>query len=459
MPLKILAQRGVRLNAGVGSLSKAISPYAGNTTMAYPGIPADSGSLDLKANVYENTLTALSIAWQLGYKVKTDVYTYGVIHQDRFIQRDPSRLIDHMTPEDIGKVNLSTLEELPNDGNRIPSLEELLNEQVRLGKILPWRPCLQLELKKPVDVEKVAGAVMQRMAAGELEASQLCITSFNYDLLMECRRVMEGMAAQQRPQISYLIAPEALDYVTLDRNAPDYKEQLGTLAAGTIPRFFAERFALPDELAAHFPELADKTGEQMQEAIPPLIDQYGLDEFEQRYESYLRLFIGSGMDAGYRLRADALASAPFDLVHIPMDGKYGTAENYKQQLDRTPYRGGVLQAHAHHVCLKGRNPSQLLRAFLILDEDAELSLDYPEMIPQLFAELLASGSSQRDSKMQISFDPTRKRRLDGIEFPVNDLEKASKRFFDLLGISYRKVTGAQALIGGGKNRLKLELDT
>jgi hypothetical protein len=69
-------------------------------------------------------LTAIQTAWQLGYKVETDVYNEGFIHHDRFVKRDPLRLIEQMKPEEIAQVNLCNAGESLHDGNRIPHLQK-----------------------------------------------------------------------------------------------------------------------------------------------------------------------------------------------------------------------------------------------------------------------------------------------------------------------------------------------
>jgi hypothetical protein len=460
MPLQIIAHRGVRLNDGISKIRYAGNQYASNTTLSYPRTFSDKSQIDFSAHAYENTLRAISIAWQLGYKVTADVYTYGVIHHDRFIKRDQAQLIDHMSQEDIAQVNLSVSGLPQDDGNRIPLLGELLGEQVRLKQegLIP-SPRLQLQLKKPADVQKIIGEVIAHIVSGQLAVSDITITSFHYDLLALASGAMDGIVGD-KPQIGYLIACEALDYVSLDRSAADYSEQLKAQAARAIPLFLRERMVLVDELKEHFPELAGLSTEQMEETVPSLVERYGVRVFEQQYESCLELLVGSGLNAGYRLNQDALAGAVFDAVHIPMDAAPGVAEAYKARLDAISYRGGRLRVNAHSVSRGGRNPSQLLRAFILLDDNSEFTLDYPEMVPGFFAGLVGAGASKRDSdKMQLSFDPTRKTRIDGVEFTTAQVEKATKRFFDILGIPYQTVTdSAQSRIGGNRHASRIEID-
>ncbi len=459
MPLHIIAHRGVRLNAGVKSLRHAGNKYAENTMLPYPDAQIDEDKLDFDVNAFENTLTAIKTAWLLGYGIETDVYSYGIIHHDRMIGRNPARLLDHMTPEQIAQVNLSTTGEALHDGTRIPMLSEILDAQVEIrSQGIKPPPRMQLELKKPVDVKKIVDEVMARITAGHIERTDIRFTSFNYDLLKEAEQALSRYPAGTHPELGYLLVQEALDYVYLGRNSPDYVQRLKENASKTIPLFFRERLALENELAEHFPELAHMNYEQMEQAVPALVDTYGIAEFERRYESYLSLFIGSGLRAGYQLQADILADSAFDVVHIPMDAPLGVAEAYKNDLDKADFRGGKLRANAHSVSSGGKNPSQILRAFLILDDDAEFTLDYPAMVPALFGDILSSGSTRRDSKMQIGFDPTRKFRLDGVEFTPEQLEEAAKKFFAIIGVPYEKVTGAQSRIGGGSRGNKLEIE-
>ena len=365
MPLSIIAHRGIRLNEGVTKTRHAITPYAGNTTLTAPGVELPTGKeVDFSVHAYENTLTAIQTAWHLGYKVETDVYSEGVIHHDRFVKRDPSRLVEQMTPEEIAQVNLCNGGESLHDGNRIPSLAEILGEQVRLKRQrLQPPPRLQIELKKPVNIEKTIGLVMRHITSGDLDASEIRVTSFNYDLLKKAHDHMAYYPGA-KPEIGYLIVHEALDYVYLDKQRSDYAEQLKKQASQTIPLFLKERLALPEELNSVFPELSGTGIDQLQETVPSLIDRYGSMEFERRYESFLALFIGSGLEAGYRLQPGALEEAPFDIVHIPMDSWPGVTEAYKAKLDNICYRGGKLHANAHSVSSQGKNPAQLLRRLL-----------------------------------------------------------------------------------------------
>jgi glycerophosphoryl diester phosphodiesterase len=432
MPLSIIAHRGIRLNEGVTKTRHAITSYAGNTTLTAPGEELLTGKeVDFGANAYENTLTAIQTAWQLGYKVETDVYSDGFIHHDRFVKRDPSRLIEQMTPAEIELVNLSNAGDSLHDGNRIPSLAEILSEQVKLKRQgLQPLPRLQIELKKPVNIEKPIGLILRHLTAGDLDASDIRITSFNYDLLKLARDHMAYYPGA-KPEIGYLIVHEALDYVYLDKQRSDYTEQLKKQASETIPLFLRERVALPEELSIDFPELAGIGINQMQETVPDLIDRQGIMEFERRYESFLALFIGSGLEAGYRLQRAALEEAPFDIVHIPMDSSPGVTEAYKAKLDNISYRGGKLHANAHSVSSQGKNPAQLLRAFAVLDDTAEFTLDYPEMVFQVFEDVADPRSGRADDQRKMAIASGREFSMSEAVLSKAQLEKAIKRLANM----------------------------
>jgi glycerophosphoryl diester phosphodiesterase len=432
MPLSIIAHRGIRLNEGVTKTRHPITPYAGNTTLTRPGVELLTGKeVDFSVNAYENTLTAIQTAWQLGYKVETDVYNEGIIHHDRFVKRDPSRLIEQMTRAEIAQVNLSNAGESLHDGNRIPSLAETLSEQVKLKRQgLQPLPRLQVELKKPVNIEKTIGLVLRHITSGNLDASDIRVTSFNYDLLKRARDHMAYYPGA-KPEIGYLIVHEALDYVYLDKQRSDYTDQLKKQASETIPLFLRERLALPEELNSDFPELAGIAIDEMHEAVPALINRYGIVEFERRYESFLALFIGSGLEAGYRLQLAALEEAPFDIVHIPMDSRPGVTEAYKAKLDSISYRGGKLHANAHSVSSQGKNPAQLLRALAVLDDNAEFTLDYPEMVFQLFEDVAHPRFRRADDTQQRTIDSERKFSMNGEELSPVQLEKAIERLADM----------------------------
>jgi len=228
-----------------------------------------------------------------------------------------------------------------------------------------------------------------------------------------------------------LIVHEALDYVYLDKQRSDYADQLKKQASETIPLFLRERLALPEELNSDFPELAGIDFDQMQETVPSLIDRYDIMEFERRYESFLALFIGSGLEAGYRLQSAALEEAPFDIVHIPMDSWPGVTEAYKAKLDNISYRGGKLHANAHSVSSQGKNPAQLLRAFAVLDDTAEFTLDYPEMVIQLFEDIAHPRSGRADDKQRMTLGSERKFSMNGEELSQVQLEKAIERLADM----------------------------
>jgi hypothetical protein len=444
MPLQIVSQRGIRLNKGLDKTHLVPGAFVANTTLSYPGLMLDRSAIDFDANVYENTLTAITNAWLLGYKVAIDVYSHGVIHRSRYIGGDRNRLIDSMTPEDIAQVNLSQSDEALHDGNRIPTLEEVLEVQWKLknqGDLMP-PPRLQLELRKPVDVVQVVGAVMERLMARQFSIYDVRIVSCHYDLLVQALDRMADYDIPLRPEVSYIIRSEALNYAYLNADAPDYIYQLKAQAMETIPFVLAERLVLTEELEAHFPELAGLSDEQMEHAIPDLIDSDGIARFTKRYEAFLAVFIGEGLHIGYHLSQDTLEDAAFDSVLVPMNSKPGVTEAYLESVSRVQRRGRKLRVHAHQVCREGRHPAQLLRAFAVLDENSELSLDYPEMIPWLFADISARGISSMKENTKIALDPTRKVRLDNLTFTKSETELAIQRFFQLIGIPFEMVADA-----------------
>jgi hypothetical protein len=423
-------------------------------------MPVDTSRIDLTVNAHENTFTAICIAWRLGYCVKIDVHGWGIVHHRRTLESAGGQRIETIALEQLASLSLSKEQGALHDGNRIPTLDEILDAQVLLKSTgLEPIPRLQIELKHTADIKRVMGSIMQRIESQQLVVSDIRLLSAHYGILQQAHDMLAQYDNDKRPQLGYMLMREALEYAHLDRTSPGFVQRLAYHAAATIVRLSADSRVLAEELQIYFPELSGLSAEQIEVAMPGIIEKQGLDAFADQYENYLSFVVGDGgLLAGYCLDKAALETAVFDMVYLPMDTAQGVSEAHKGMLDRRALRGARLRAHAHNVSAEGRNLVQLLRAFVLLDDNAEILLDYPEMIISLFADII-NVEKQKDDTTRIKFDPTRKFRMDGMEFSTAQLEKATMRFFEIIGASCAPVAagGAESRIGGNKNAPRYEI--